>query len=73
MLFMKLASTVVEMLNQLSDSDFARMESTVKQYFSNELPLPPSIAQQQIVQNKVKELSAQINSLWNNMPHKLKR
>ncbi len=55
---------LVRMLNQLGDSDFSQMERAVKQYFSNEPPLPPSVDQQQIVQNKAQELDTQINNLW---------
>jgi len=55
---------MVRMLNQLDDLDFAQMRRVIEQYFSNEPPLPPPIAQQQIVQNKVQALDRQITSLW---------
>jgi len=54
---------VVKMLNQLSDPVFSQMERTVKQYFSSEPPLPPSVAEQQTLQNKVQRLDTQIASL----------
>jgi len=54
---------VVKMLNQLSDPVFSQMERTVKQYFSNEPPLPPSVVEQHTLQNKVQRLDTQIASL----------
>ena len=55
---------LLEAINQLSDSEFVRLERSVMEYFSTAPPQPPSPAQQQLVHKEIEQIVTQISSLW---------
>lgn len=56
--------STIQKLKQLSDRNFVQLYRQVLDYFSKSPPIPPTAAEQQLVQDEVNRLNGTISRLW---------